>query len=139
MRPAFAFLLMLLLSACVPSPKAAATVVVAATDVQADAFAEGWAAGTNKQIEHCRAELGDGASADERRACLGRFAPDETDKAIAALKLLVAAQLAVKEAAECEEFRSCPETVDWTALGKAVQDAWAALKPYVQALKETNP
>lgn len=132
----FALSLTLLLSGCahVNVAKGVATNIVVASDAAADTLAYSWADGTAARVGECR-EL-KLETEEERASCMGLFHPDEADKVIAAVKVLVAVQLAVKEAAECEEFKSCAQEVDWKALAAQAQDAWGALKPYATAVKE---
>jgi hypothetical protein len=58
---------------------------------------------------------------------------------IAAVKALVTVQLAIKEAAECEALSTCAQSVDWSTLAAQAQDAWTAIKPYIQTVKEETP
>ncbi len=115
--------------------KHTATTIAAASDLTADTLAESWDGLSNAQIEHCRAQGLE--TSEEREECLGDFTPKVTDKIIAAVKVLVAAQTAVKAAAECEELKSCIESPDWAQLAKDLKAAWDALLPYVQKAKES--
>ncbi len=128
--------LALLLPACAAAPKTIATGIVVASDVAADTLADAWSDGASARIDECRALYLE--TEDERAECMGLFHPDEVDKVIAAVTALVAIQLAVKEAAECEELKTCAQEVDWTELAAAAQDAWSAIKPYVTAVKENS-
>jgi hypothetical protein len=128
-------LILFTLPACANS-KAIATGIVASSDVAADTLADSWDRGTTARIEECRA-LGL-PTEEERASCLGLFHPDETDKVIAAVQALVTVQIAIKEAAECEALSTCAQSVDWKTLAAQAQEAWSALKPYVQAVKEQD-
>lgn len=124
----------LALTGCAHRGKRVATAIVASTDVLADSFASEWSAATGAQIEKCRElEL---ETVEKRKACLGPFTPTNTQKAIAAVQVLVTAQKAVKAAAECSELKTCLDDPDWVELGTQVQAAWVDLKPFVQAVKE---
>jgi hypothetical protein len=123
----------LLASGC--SARAVAFRVVAASDIAADGFADAWETATDLKIQSCAERLGSSSTREQREECLGPFAPSSTEKALVAMRALVAAQRAVKEAAQCEEFRSCVGRVDWQALAKQVQGAWSDLRPFIQVVK----
>ncbi len=121
------------LSGCAGA-KSIATGLVAASDLAADKLANDWDAALDERIDECRAKNLE--TPEERKDCLGKLNPEETDKAIAAVKVLIAAQGAVKVAAECEELSSCAKETDWATLAAQVKEAWEAIRPYVQAMKE---
>jgi hypothetical protein len=127
---------------CASTPKGKATQLVVATDAGADAFADGWSAYVDGEIARCRAGAG-GDTAESRAACLGKAGEGEALEPL--LEALVAAQLAVKIAVECEdnplkvpaEFKAeCVDgNADWNALGAKVLDAWKAVQPFYEAMK----
>lgn len=125
-----------LLSGCAMSKKAVATNIVAASDATADSLAATWEAATEAKIEECRQK--NLATKEQRAYCLGPFHPDETEKVIAAVQTLVAVQLAVKEAAECESLGTCLHEIDWFLLAEQANEAWQVLKPYVLTMKEAK-
>jgi len=130
---AFALSAVLLTGACAASARSTAATVVAASDATADTLAEVWSAASDARIDECRSQ--ELPTPDERLACLGEFAPENTAKVIAAVQALVVAQLAVKAAAECETFQTCLEKPDWQALAREAREAWAALLPFARAVK----
>ncbi len=120
------------------SAKSTATTIVAATDLAADSFSDSYKAATQAQVEHCTGQVEAGTVEDTKEGkveCLGPFSSENHDKAIAAVEVLIAAQLAVKAAAECEELASCAQAPNWKELADQVRDAWAAIKPFVQSVK----
>lgn len=123
----------LLLSGCATARHNAA-LVVAASDVAADTLADGWSTASHLKVEECRAK--DLPTPEERAECLGKFHPDETQKVITAVETLVAAQLLVKTAAECEALDTCVTETDWKGLYDQVKAAWDAIKPYILAMKK---
>jgi hypothetical protein len=127
----------LLLSGCA-NAKATAATLVAASDLAADELATGWEAGTDAQIDHCRAKLGGDSTPDQRAECLGVFHPDNTAKVIDGVEILVAAQLKAKEAAECEDLAVCAEEADWKAIADQLYQAWMTVRPFAKALKESK-
>jgi len=128
-----AVVIMLAAAGCGVSARHTATRIVAASDVVADTLAQSWAVATDARVAECRAK--NLRTPSEREQCLGALRPSETDKVLAAVSTLVAAQLAVKAAAECEELQSCAAKTDWLALAAAVRRAWDTLVPYVRAVK----
>ena len=129
-------LLLLPLSGCANGnhAKSVAVNIVVASDVAADTLADAWSDGASVRIDECRAlQL---ETPEERADCMGLFHPDEVDKVVAGLTLLVAVQMAVKEAAECEALSTCLQEVDWEALAEQAGAAWNALLPYVNAVKK---
>ena len=118
--------------------KGVATNIVVASDAAADTLADAWSDGASVRIDECRALKLE--TEDERAECLGLFHPDEVDKVIAGITALVAVQLVVQAAAECEALKTCVHEVDWPALAEQAGAAWDALLPYVNAVKkETQP
>lgn len=136
----FAFVL----SACASTHKGRAMQVVVASDGVADEMATQWDEQAHARIDKCRAE--GHATAEDRTECMGVFAKikDEVDAALAAL---VAAQMAIKLAVECEsnplkmpdEFLDrCvkDKKADWKALEAQVMEAWDTIRPLFQEIKE---
>jgi hypothetical protein len=128
----------LALTACTTAAKHTAAQLVVASDHAADSIAEKWETYVDERIAYCRSLAI--TTPDERRACLGEAA--DSSKLEAAIRTLIATQLAVKLAVECEEnplhlrdVSSCPKQ-DWIALAAAVQAAWDDLAPYVHAARE---
>jgi len=115
--------------------KKVATLAVVESDRVADDLAMDWRVATHEQVVHCREVLEPDASQETRLECLGPYQPGETEKLVAGVKVLIAAQLAVKVAVECEAFRDCAEDPDWKILAGDVVTAWRAIQPFVQTLK----
>jgi hypothetical protein len=126
------------MAGCASTHKGRAIQLVIASDAIADEIAAGWSAGVDAQIGHCQTTLSpaDLSSPDRKAECMGIFgkgAPLE-----AATQSLVTVQTAIKEAAKCEELKTCPKAIDWAALKTSVLASWEALKPYYEALKGPN-
>lgn len=131
------FALVLPMAGCA-SAKSTATTIVAATDLAADSFADSYKAATEAQVGHCEQQIELGKIGDtkaDKVECMGAFSSENHDKAIAAVEVLITAQMAVKSAAECEELATCVENPNWKALADQVKSAWAAIKPFVQTVK----
>lgn len=103
-----------------------------ASDAIADEIGQGWDAGVDAQIQHCKSTLGEGAAQSQRNKCMGIFG--EGEHLEAATQALVSAQVAIKEAVKCEELKSCAKEVDWKELKLAALSAWSALTPYYNAI-----
>ena len=132
--------LVLFASGCATA-KTAATTIVAATDLAADSFTDSFKAATQAQVDHCKVQVELGNVKDTKEAkveCLGPFSSENHDKAIAAVEVLITAQMAVKASAECEELATCAEDPDWKGLAEQVKSAWTAIKPFVESVKGQN-
>ncbi len=116
--------------------KRVASVAVVESDRVADELAMDWRTAVSEQVAGCREELPSEATVEERVACLGPYTPEETDKLIAGIKVLIAAQVAVQVAVECEAFKGCKDDPDWKALASDIVTAWEAIRPYAQAIKD---
>lgn len=125
----------LAITGCAGMHKKAAVAVVVATDQVADEVADDWHDQTDEQIAECREKAPEDADKQWRLECLGPYTPDNTDKLIASVEAVIAVQLAVKAAAECEELKMCLDDTDWKALSEQAMRAWSSLKPFVQITK----
>jgi hypothetical protein len=126
------------LTACASFHKKAAVSIVVATDHIADEVADDWQEQTKRAIEECREAAPPDADSEWRRECLSPYTPASTEELIVAVKTIVAVQLAVKAAAECEELGACLEDVDWNSLATQAKHAWASLKPFVLVTKSNT-
>ena len=136
MKRFIALAAMAALAGCAGMHKKAAVGVVVATDRYADDLADDWAKKTKENIAKCREELPYTAKPAERFACLEPYTPEKTQALIAAIKTLVAVQLAVKAAAECEQIDTCVEDTDWNELARKTSEAWSGLKPFVLTVND---
>ena len=118
--------------------RVSATQVLAASDLAADNLAQEWSRAVDAQIDSCRSRLGPVSSPPQRRACMGIFGPESTEKVRTGVAVLVATQTAVKEAAQCQDFPKCSKDIDWRALAKNIRAAWDSLRPYVELARAAN-
>ena len=132
--------LLLLMTSCAAA-KTGATQLVVASDAAADELAQGWGGYVDAEIVRCSNLLGgtDRDTKDGRKECMGLAGKGEELEL--GLEVLVAAQLAVKLAVECDanplktpkEFKmQCVDEAkpDWVVLMKSLGDAWDSIKPY---------
>lgn len=133
-------------SGCAVAKNGAAQFVVA-SDAAADELAAGWEGYVDDEIARCSNLLGgtDKDTKDGRKECMGLAGEGEALEV--GLEALIAAQLAVKIAVECDsnplkvpaEFKEqCVDgaKTDWVALFNSLKSAWETLKPYYNAMKE---
>ena len=126
--------------------KAGATQFVVASDAAADELAAGWDGYVGVEIARCSGLLmgTERDTRDGREECLGLAGKGEPLEL--GLEALVASQLAVKLAVECEanplkvpqDFKAeCVDAqkADWAALMKSLVEAWDTIKPYYTAMK----
>lgn len=138
-KQVFAFIVITAAAVCSPgcaTAKQVAAVAVVESDRSADELAGKWREAVHDRVEHCRASLPPDASKNAKVVCLGDYAPAETAKLIASIKVLVATQLAVKAAVECEAFDACTSDTNWRELATAVIAAWEDVQPFAQTLKD---
>ena len=128
--------LLALVAGCSGLQKRTAVEVIVATDHLADEIADEWSARVKEQIAECREALPSAATPDERLECLGDFHPERTKELIIVVRTLVKVQNATKDAAECEELRTCAEETDWAALALEAKASWNDLKPFVETLRK---
>lgn len=126
------------LMGCANTHKGRAIQLVVVSDAVADEVAAGWSAGVDAQIVHCQATLSedDLESSEKKAECMGIFGKGEPLEA--ATQALVTVQTAIKEAAKCEELKSCAKEVDWQELKGQILAAWEELKPYYEAVRGSN-
>lgn len=134
----------LVFSACAITHKGRAIQLAVASDGVADEVALQWDKQGHARIDKCRAE---GHETKEARGrCMGLYAILKDDVE-AMLEALVAAQMAVRLAAECDsnplkvpvEFLDrCVEgeQADWKALAKQITVAWDAIRPLFQEIRK---
>ena len=147
MRQKTFFLLILLLVGCASTHRGRAVQLVVASDSAADTVADTYESWAATRIGECEGKLPpDYHSLTEFKACLG-FASSDGGKALKQiLHAVVAAQLAIKLAVECEtnplqlpvEFRAqCVDAkkADWRALRDNLLGAWQQLRPYFEAIQ----
>lgn len=125
----------LAITGCAGMHKQAAIGIVVATDEVADEVADDWHEQTDERIYECRSSAPEDADKAWRIACLDPYTPENTDKLIASVEAVIAIQLAVKAAAECEELKMCLDETDWKGLSEQAARAWSSLKPFVQITK----
>ena len=128
-------LLVLGLAGCAGMHKKTATGIVVASDRYTDDLADKWYEQTSAAIKECREEMPVDSTAQERLDCIEPYSPQNAQALISAVKVMVAVQLAVKAAAECEEIQLCAEEVDWNELAEAAAAAWADLRPFVMQVE----
>lgn len=121
---------------CANASKDTAIEIAIASDHVSDTLADNWKDATSDRISDCK-ELQLHSEA-KREECLGPFSPSETDRLIAAIKVLVAAQTAIKVAAECENLNNCRSEADWIDLAVRINDAWNEVKPYVMIIRNLS-
>lgn len=121
---------------CANASKDTAIKIAIASDHVSDTLADNWKDATSDRILDCK-ELQLHSEA-QREECLGPFSPSETDKLIAAIKVLVAVQTAIKVAAECENLNDCSSETDWADLAIRINDAWNGVKPYVMIMRHLS-
>lgn len=140
----FILMVSIFIGGCANTPKGRAVQVVVASDGVADEFAEQWDDLAHARIDKCRAEGHE--TPDAREKCMGVFAKIK-DEVAAAVETLVAAQMAIKLAVECESnplkmpaeaLAKCgtDKAADWKALEAQVMNAVDAIRPIIQEIRK---
>jgi hypothetical protein len=138
------FVVALFIGGCASTPKGRAVQVVVASDGIADEVAEQWAEKGHARIDKCRAEYHETEAA--RTECMGVFVTAK-DELVVLLETLVAAQMAIKLAVECDsnplkmpkEFLTkcgTEKQADWKALYTQVMNAVEAIRPILQEIRK---
>ena len=135
------------MAGCASTDKGRAVQLVVASDAAADEIADQYESFVNNRVAECDAKLDpEKDSLEDAKNCLG-VASSDSGKALKVFtEILVAAQLAIKLAVECEdnplkvpeEFRAnCLEgqKADWKALGETLASAWDSLRPFLTAIR----
>jgi len=141
MRWLLAALAFLLLASCASTHKGRAAQLVVASDAAADEIAAGYADLRDAREAECDAKLDPRANTvSDAKACLGVFSSDGGRKLRVAVEALVAAQLAVKLAIECDGNplsveSSCHGSPDWAELYGALMSTWDDVRPYLEAVR----
>ena len=135
------------MAGCANTNKGRAVQFVVASDAAADEIADTYEPFVDKRVAECDAKLDpEKNTLQDAKDCLGVASSDSGKSLKGFMEVLVAAQLAIKIAVECEdnplkvpdEFRSnCIEgqEADWTALVTNLTSAWDSLRPFLTAIR----
>lgn len=140
-------LLVCLLLGCASTNRGRAVQLVVASDSAADTIADTYDSWAANRIGECEGKLPpDKHTRGEFDQCTGLASSDGGKAMKKILQVVVAAQLAIKLAVECEtnplklpqEFRDkCVDQkkADWRALRDNLLAAWEDLRPYFEAIQ----
>lgn len=151
MKMVFQFLIVMLVAmamGCAATPKGRATQLVVASDGAADEISAGYESYVDAKVAECDAKLDPETNTKEdAKDCMGMASSDEGKRLLKMMEVLVAAQLAIKIAIECEsnplkvpkEFKTkCidGQKADWKALAASLISAWEGLAPFFEAVRK---
>lgn len=143
--------LLSLSSSCATTHQGRAIQLVVASDAAADEVADRYKMFVDERVASCDKQLDpEKDTKADAVTCLGLASSENGTKLKAIIEILVAAQLAIKIAVECDvnplklpdKFREqCVDAkkADWLLLAKQVANAWDDLRPYFEAVKEASP
>lgn len=146
----FLILLAVLLVGCASTHRGRAVQLVVATDSAADTVADTYEAWAANRVGECEGIMTpETHTKTEFIGCLGRASSESGEALKKILQAMVAAQLAIKLAVECEtnplqlpaEFRAkCVDgkKADWRALRDNLLGVWEQLRPYFEAIEGEN-
>ena len=132
---------------CANTPKGKAIQLVVASDAAADEIAAGYKGYVETKTIQCQDKLDPEVNTkEEAKDCLGVASSAGGERLKKILEVLVAAQLVIKLAVECEsnplkvpqEFREkCVDAkkADWRLMVDTLMSAWDGLKPYFEAVR----
>ena len=132
---------------CASTNVGRATQLVVASDSVADQVADAYVTFVDTRVASCDEKLDpEKNTKEEAQECLGLASSDSGEKLKVIMKGLVAAQLAIQIAVECEtnpvklpaEFRDrcvAGQKANWQALTSTLMDVVTELKPYFESVK----
>jgi hypothetical protein len=132
--------------ACATTHEGRAIQLVVASDAAADTAAAGYADFRDGMQAKCNAKLDPEVNTkSDAKECMGLASSDNGKKFLKIVEVIVAAQLAIKIAVECDtnplklpvEFREqCidAKAADWKALAATLTSAWDQLRPFYLAI-----
>jgi len=122
------------MAGCASTHKGRAIQTVIVSDAAADEIADGWESFVDTSIAGCRNSLPEESTPEQRKECLG--IAGEGKALEAAMQFLVTIQTTIREAVKCEDLKTCPEKVDWSALEVEIKNAYDDVRPYVDAIRK---
>jgi len=132
---------------CASTPKGKAIQLVVASDAAADEISTGYEAYVEAKVAECDAKLDpEKNTKEDAKDCLGIASSDDGKRLLKVMESLVAVQLAIKIAVECESnplkvpeaFRAnCidGQKADWGALAASLTSVWQELAPFFEAVR----